>query len=289
MDSRKVRKIWQLIYDAFWFIPVEAIKSKIYSHRGNQINQSRRWQITFWLSPCSLATLSCTWPPRDPPPSQGLSWPSWGLAALPATEKTRSDLDEAAGTGKTTLSLARRGNCVSWCFPHPSWSTEDSSSDNSWKDFVLQFVGGLELLLLLLHHVRELLLVMCLQVVSQGFGGSLANLDDQGWTWEKEYLLTSDDLWASPLAGLYLHRRHFAMAPSKLCPKCLQTLVACFFRTTLFFWTGGMATGCRDEYVVLIFQFFLNIIWITKHSFVNSVLLHEMELHKMTKELALRP
>ena len=36
-----------------------------------------------------------------------------GVTTLPATEKTRSDLDEAAGTGKTTLSLARRGNCVS--------------------------------------------------------------------------------------------------------------------------------------------------------------------------------
>ena len=43
---------------------------------------------------------------------------------------------------------------------------------------------------------------------------------------------------------------------------------------------GGMAVGWRDEYVVIIFQFFLNI---------NSVPLHEMELHKMTKDLALRP
>ena len=260
----------------------------IYSSRRweNQINESKRWHF---LKPMVLSYLKLHFTTTRSSTFSGFNLALCGLTTLPATEKTCSNLDEAAGTGKTTLSLARRGNCVSWCFPHPSWSTEDSSSDNSWKDFVLQFVGGLELLLLLLHHVRELLLVMCLQVVSQGFGGSLANLDDQGWTWEKEYLLTSDDLWASPLAGLYLHRRHFAMAPSKLCPKCLQTLVACFFRTTLFFWTGGMATGCRDEYVVLIFQFFLNIIWITKHSFVNSVLLHEMELHKMTKELALRP
>ena len=82
-----------------------------------------------------------------------------GVTTLPATEKTRSDLDEAA----------------------------DSSSGNSWKDFVLHFVGHLELILLLLlllplllHHVRELLLVVCLKEVSQGFGGALANLDDQG-------------------------------------------------------------------------------------------------------------
>ena len=76
-----------------------------------------------------------------------------GVTILPATEKTRSDLDEAA----------------------------DSSSGNSWKDFVLHFVGHLELiLLLLLHHVRKLLLVVCLKEVSQGFGGALANPDDQG-------------------------------------------------------------------------------------------------------------
>ena len=29
MNPRKIRKIWQLIYDAFWFIQVEAIKSII--------------------------------------------------------------------------------------------------------------------------------------------------------------------------------------------------------------------------------------------------------------------
>ena len=122
MDPRKVRKIWQLIYDAFGFdIPVEAIKSKIYSRRGNQINQSRRWEITFWWSPCSLATLSCTWPPRDPPPSQGL---------------------------------------------RPSFTMSEG-----------------------------------LQVVSQSLGRALIDLDDPGWTWEDEYLLTSNALWASPSAA----------------------------------------------------------------------------------------
>ena len=84
-----------------------------------------------------------------------------GVTTLPATEKTRcSDLDEAAGTGKTTLtSLATRprGDWDSWCF----------------------------------HHYR-------------------------------------DDLRASSLVGLYLHRRHFAIAPSILSPKYLLTLDACF-------------------------------------------------------------
>ena len=37
-----------------------------------------------------------------------------GVTTLPATEKTRSDLDEAAGIGKTTLTiLDRRGNWAS--------------------------------------------------------------------------------------------------------------------------------------------------------------------------------
>ena len=106
MDPRKVRKIWQLIFDAFWFI------QDLFT-----INQ---WQIIFWLS--SSATLSCPWPPRDPPPSQGLSWPSF------------------------TMSEG-------------------------------------------------------LQVVSQSLGRALIDLDDPGWTWEDEYLLTSNALWASPSAA----------------------------------------------------------------------------------------
>ena len=58
-----------------------------------------------------------------------------GVTTLPATEKTRSDLDEAAGIGKTTLTiLDRRGNWASWCLHHSNWSTEDSSSGSSWKD-----------------------------------------------------------------------------------------------------------------------------------------------------------
>ena len=206
MDSRKVRKIWQLIYDAFWFIPVEAIKSKIYSHRGNQINQSRRWQITFWLSPCSLATLSWTWPPRDPPPSQGLS-----LTSLPATEKTHSDR---------------------WS----SWHWED--------------------------HLDEL-----------GKKGEL-----------RLVMLPSFQWWfmGSPLVGFYLHT-HFAMTTSRLSPKYLQTLDAHFFGTTLFFWMGGMAVDQRDNHVLIIFQFFVNNIWITKHSLFNNGPLYEMELQKGPK------
>ena len=120
-------------------------------------------------------------------------------------------------------------------------------------------------------------------------GGALANLDDQGWTWDYEYLLRSDDLWASPLVGLFLHRGHFAMGPSRSSPNYLQTLDACLSRTAMFFWMGGLAVDWRDESVLIIFQFFVNIIWTTKHSLFNSVPLHGIKSQKMTKELALIP
>ena len=144
MDPRKVRKKWQFMYNAFLFnqVDVEAIKS---------INQKGDI-FSFWnaLSNFKLhfaTTRSFTF--------SGFNLAPLGVTTLPATEKTRySDLDEAAGTGKTTLtSLATRprGDWDSWCF----------------------------------HHSR-------------------------------------DDLWASPLVGLYLHRTHFAMAPSRLSPKYLH-------------------------------------------------------------------
>ena len=37
-------------------------------------------------------------------------------------------------------------------------------------------------------------------------------------------------------------RRHLAEAPSRLSPKCLQTLDALVFGTTLFFWIGGIVS-----------------------------------------------
>ena len=136
------------MYKAFLFnqVDVEAIKS---------INQKGDI-FSFWnaLSNFKLhfaTTRSFTF--------SGFNLAPLGVTTLPATEKTRcSDLDEAAGTGKTTLTgLAIRGSWDSWCF----------------------------------HH-------------------------------------SCDDLWASPLIGLYLHRRHFAMLPSNLSSKYLLTLDACF-------------------------------------------------------------
>ena len=136
------------------------------------MRKSNKWikKVTIhFLKPMVLSYLKLHFTTTRSSTFSGFNLALLGLTTLPATEKTRSDLDEAAGTGKTTLtSLAKRGNWDSWCF----------------------------------HH-------------------------------------SSDDLWASPLVGLYLHRRHFAMAPSRLSLKYLQTLDACFFGTTLFFWMGG--------------------------------------------------
>ena len=97
MDPRKVRKIWQLIYDAFGFdIPVEAIKSKIYSRWSNQILLFSNLELH--LTTTRSSTFS------------GFKLALMGVTTLPATEKIRSNLDEVAGTGKTLLtSLARRG------------------------------------------------------------------------------------------------------------------------------------------------------------------------------------
>ena len=43
------------------------------------------------------------------------------------------------------------------------------------------------------------------------------------------------------------------------CLQSISKLDACFFRTTLSFWMGGMAIDWRDKYVLIIFQFFVNI------------------------------
>ena len=98
MGPRKVRKKWQFTYNAFLFnqVDVEAIKS---------INQKGDI-FSFWNALSNFKLHFAT--------TRSFTFSGFNLApltTLPATEKTRcSDLDEAAGTGKTTLtSLARRG------------------------------------------------------------------------------------------------------------------------------------------------------------------------------------
>ena len=54
---------------------------------------------------------------------------------------------------------------------------------------------------------------------------------------------SSDDLWASPLAWLYLHRWHFAIAQTRLFPKYLQTLDGRFFGKNTVLLDGRH--GCR--------------------------------------------
>ena len=68
-----------------------------------------------------------------------------------------------------------------------------------------------------------------------------------------------------------------------------QFLVNIIWITNIHFLT--LYPGMKWNYkkwpkILIIFQIFLNIIWKTKHSLFNSAPLHEMELHKMTKELA---
>ena len=162
MDPKKVRKIWRLINDAFWFIQVNVVAIKSINQKGNNLLSEAHGQ----------AASSCTSPPQGPPPSQDSTWPSLG--------------DHVAGDRKDPLR-----------FRWSSWHWED--------------------------HLDEL-----------GKKGEM-----------RLVMLPSFQWWfmGSPLVGLYLHRGHFAMTPSRLSPKYLQTLDACFFGTALFFWMGG----CRSK------------------------------------------
>ena len=111
-----------------------------------QSNQSIKKVIIYFLKPMVLSNLKLRFTTVGPPPSQESTWPYWGWPHC-RTEKTRSDLE-----GKTNLTgFAKRGNRPLWCLQHlvGPWRT---------------------------NHQERLLLVVCLQVVSQGFGEVMANL-----------------------------------------------------------------------------------------------------------------
>ena len=78
-----------------------------------QSNQSIKKVIIYFLKTMFLSNLKLHFTTTRSSTFSGFNLALLGVTTMPATEKTRSDLDEAAGTGKTTLSLARRGNCVS--------------------------------------------------------------------------------------------------------------------------------------------------------------------------------
>ena len=113
---------------------------------SRQSNQSIKMVTIYFLKPMVLSNLKLHFTTMRSSTSSGFNlallwWPHC------RTEKTRSDLE-----GKTNLtSLAIRGNWDSWCFQH------------------LVGQGRTD-------HQERLLLVVCLQVVSQGFGGVLADL-----------------------------------------------------------------------------------------------------------------
>ena len=97
-------------------------KSFVYSSRGNQIQnlltsmQSNQTIKTnyFLIKPMPFSNLRLHLTTTRPSTFSGFNLALLGVTTLPATEKTRSDLDEAAGIGKTTLTiLDRRGNWAS--------------------------------------------------------------------------------------------------------------------------------------------------------------------------------
>ena len=130
----------------FDFIQVEAIKS---------INQKIR---IYFLKPMVLRNLKLHLTTARSSTSSGFNLALLGVTSSHwpwphcRTENIRSDLDEAAGTGKTIFtSLAIRENWDSWCFQHLAGPRRTD-------------------------HQEILLLVVCLHVVSQGFDGALANI-----------------------------------------------------------------------------------------------------------------
>ena len=144
MDSRKVRKTWQLIYDAFWFFLVGAIKS-INQKDDNLLYEAHGLkQLQVALHHCEVLHLfriqldplggdHITSNGKDP---IRFRWSNWHW-------ENRNGLSK---NGK--LGLVNRDASTIPTGPR-------SSSGNSWKGFVLHSEGNLGLLfLLLLHHVK---------------------------------------------------------------------------------------------------------------------------------------
>jgi len=161
-----------------------------------------------------------------------------GVTTLPATEKTRSNLYEVAGTGKTLLtSLARRGTGSRDASPIPAGPLWTAHQATVGKTSFFTPWGTLNFFSSSYSSIFTISLLFCackwfLKALVEPWQTLMTKAEP---VMMNIYLLTSDDLWASPLVGLYMHRRHFAMAPSRLSPKYLQTLDACFFGTTLLF------------------------------------------------------
>mgnify|MGYP003331733514 CR=1 FL=1 len=102
MDPRKVRKIWQIIYDAFGF-NIPDIQDLFTSKQSNQSIKT----VTnyFLMKPMLFSNLELHLTTTRSSTFSGFNLALLGVTTLPATEKTRSDLDEAAGIGKTTLTI----------------------------------------------------------------------------------------------------------------------------------------------------------------------------------------
>ena len=78
---------------------------------SRQSNQSIIKVTIYFLKPMVLSNPKLNFTTTRPSTFARFNLALLGVTTLPATEKTRSDLDEADGTGKTLLtSLARRGN-----------------------------------------------------------------------------------------------------------------------------------------------------------------------------------
>ena len=105
MDPRKVRK-----FDNWCMMHFNLFKST-----SRQWNKSIIKVTIYFLKPMVLSSLKLHFTLTRTSTFSGFNMALLGVTTLLSTEKTRSDLDEPAGTRKTTLtSLARRKNWDLW-------------------------------------------------------------------------------------------------------------------------------------------------------------------------------
>ena len=146
MDPWKIRKILQLIYDAFWFIQVETIKSinqkadnLLYETHGlKQLQVALHHREVLHLFRIQLDPLGGDHIASNGKDPIRFRWSNWHW---------EDHLVDGLGK-KGKLGLVNRDASTIPAGPR-------SSSGNSWKGFVLHSEGNLGLLfLLLLHHVK---------------------------------------------------------------------------------------------------------------------------------------
>ena len=133
-----------------------------------QSNQSIKKLTIFFIKPMVLSNFKLHLTNARSSTSSGFNLTLLGVTTLPAMEKTRSDLDEATGTGKTGTVLARTGNWDSWIVMLPPFQLVHGARQATVGKASFFTPKGTS------DFFSSSSFTM--SNVSQGFGGALANL-----------------------------------------------------------------------------------------------------------------